>query len=261
MNPVEQEELQASPLLEHLIELRRRVMIIMLAWIAAFVLCYIFVDHIYGFLMQPLAESFADGQHRRLIFTSLPETFFTYVKLAAYAGFFVSFPVIAAQVYAFLAPALYRNEKRAFVPYLIAAPLLFLAGAALAYYYVFPLAWQFFVSFETPAGTLPMPVELEAKVADYLALVLQILLAFGLAFQLPVALTLLARAGIVSSAGLAKARKYALLIIVTASAFLTPPDILSQIALSIPLYLLYELSILSCKIIEKKRLTAETAHA
>lgn len=250
--PDDEPEASRAPLLDHLIEFRRRLMICLLAWVAGFAVSYLFKDQIYGFLIQPLADSFAEGQQRRLIYTSLPETFFTYVKLSLFAGFFLAFPVIAAQLYGFIAPGLYKKERWVLLPYLIISPLLFFAGAALAYYQVFPLAWQFFVSFESPSGALPLPIELEAKVADYLSLVMQLLFAFGLAFQLPVVLTLLARAGLVQAQSLGKGRKYALIAIVTAAAILTPPDVISQIALAIPLYLLYELSILACRLVEEK---------
>lgn len=249
------DEIEASraPLLEHLIEFRRRLVWSLCAWIVASGASYLFVDHIYGFLMQPLADSFGEGQSRRLIYTSLPETFFTYMKLSMFAGFFLSFPVIASQIYGFIAPGLYRKERWVLLPYLVVSPLLFFAGAALAYYQVFPMAWQFFISFESPQGALPMAIELEAKVADYLSLVMQVLIAFGFAFQLPVVLTLMARVGLVKAKSLARARKFALIGVVSAAAVLTPPDVISQIALAIPLYLLYELSIISCRMVETNK--------
>lgn len=246
-----------APLVEHLIELRKRLKIILLAWMAGFLVSYLFKEQVYGFLTQPLANAFENGEGRRLIYTQLTETFFTYVKLSIFAGFFGAFPVIAAQFYGFIAPGLYRNERHVLLPYLFLSPILFFLGAALAYYQVFPLAWKFFIAFESASG-MPLPIELEAKVSDYLTLVMQVLFAFGIAFQLPVVLNLLVRAGLVEIETLVNGRKYALIIIVIAAALLTPPDIISQIALAIPLYLLYEISILSSKWL-KKRTVEENA--
>jgi sec-independent protein translocase protein TatC len=246
-----------APLIEHLIEFRKRLMFAMSAWIIGFAIAYLFKTQSYGFLMQPLVDAYGESgsEGRRLIYTSLPETFFTYVKLSLFTGFALAFPFIAHQFYSFVAPGLYKHEKRVVLPYLILSPLLFFAGMALAYYYVFPLAWKFFIGFEqlTSEGELPLAVVLEAKVSDYLALVMQMLIAFGLAFQLPVVLTLMARAGMVRSATLARTRKFALVGIVTVAAIFTPPDVISQVALAVPLLILYECSIISCKLIEKKQ--------
>lgn len=252
-NP-EEVEFSRAPLLAHLIEFRTRLVRAAMALMAGFAISYYFVDEIYGFLMQPLADSIPAGEHRRLIYTSLPETFLTYIKLSFFAGFFVAFPVIAAQIYGFLAPGLYKHERRALLPYLIFSPLLFLAGAALAYYEVFPLAWKFFLSFESGDAAMPLPIELEAKVSDYLSIVMQLLIAFGLSFQMPVILTLLAQIGMVKTTSLKKGRRYALVIIVIVAAVLTPPDVLSQIALAVPLYILYEISIISCQMTEKRKI-------
>lgn len=254
------EDLRA-PLIEHLVEFRKRLMIVFAAWIIGFVVAYLFKTQTYGFLMQPLVEAYgeAGSEGRRLIYTSLPETFFTYIKLSLFVGFCLAFPIIAQQFYGFVAPGLYKKEKRVVLPYLFLSPVLFFAGMALAYYYVFPLAWKFFVGFEqlNAQGELPMAVVLEAKVSDYLSLVMQLLIAFGLAFQLPVVLTLMARAGLVKSATLAHTRKFALVGIVTVAAIFTPPDVISQVALAVPLLILYELSIVSCRLIEKKQESEE----
>ncbi|MEQ8388000.1 MAG: twin-arginine translocase subunit TatC [Alphaproteobacteria bacterium] len=247
------------PLLDHLIELRNRLMISFAVMLVAFAASYYFAEEIFGFLVQPLAEAL-DGQgQRRLIYTALTEAFFTYLRIAFFAAAFISFPVIASQIWMFVAPGLYKNERRAFLPFLVATPVLFLAGAALAYYGVFPLAWKFFISFETVSGATNLPIVVEPKVNEYLSLVMKLVLAFGLAFQLPVLLTLLVRAGLVSAASLARSRKYAILIIFLVAAILTPPDVISQIGLAIPIILLFELSIWMARAVEKRRRQADEA--
>ncbi len=245
-----------APLLAHLIELRTRLMRVVLAWLLATAACYLVAEDIYQFLLQPLADIFAD-QPRRLIATSLTETFVTYLKLALYGGFFLAFPYIAAELYLFIAPGLYKRERAVLLPYLAAAPLLFFGGAALAYYVVMPKAWAFFVSFESPNMAEGMPLVVEAKVSEYLSLVMQIILAFGLSFQLPIVLTLLVRVGLLTTERLARNRRYMVVILAVVAAFLTPPDIFSQILLLIPLYGLYELSILACRVIERKKIGSE----
>lgn len=249
-----------APLIAHLFELKARLIRALLVWALAAGLCYYFADDIYRFLIAPLAQAFGPDSGRRLIATNLTETFVTYVKIAAYGGLFLGFPIIAAQVYLFIAPGLYKHERRVVAPYLIVAPLLFLAGAAFAYYLVMPKAWQFFVSFEMPADEGALPLVVEAKISEYLALVLQIVLAFGLSFQLPVLLTLLVRVGLLSVRTMAKGRRYAVVILLGIAAVITPPDILSQILLFIPLYALYELSILIAKSIEARRALPEELH-
>jgi sec-independent protein translocase protein TatC len=261
-NP-EKDEFEASraPLLEHLLELRSRLIWSLVVFAGAFVLCYFFAKDIYSFLAQPLLDAF--GEHgeegRRLIFTALQETFFTYVRLAAFGALCLSFPFLASQVWLFVAPGLYRHERAAFLPFLVATPLLFAAGAALAYYVVIPLAIDFFLGFEAPGGEDQLAIQLEAKVSEYLGLIMTLMFAFGVGFLLPVLLTLLGRAGLVSAAALRRQRRFAIVGIFAAAMFLTPPDPLSQIGLALPLLLLYEISIWSVALIERKRAAREAA--
>ncbi len=242
------------PLLEHLIELRKRLLISLVAFFVVFVACYFVSRQIYGFLVEPLArvmEKHGDV-HRHMIYTSLTEAFWTYVRVAAFAAAFFCFPIWAGQIWAFVAPGLYKHERRAFAPFLVATPVLFVAGAALLYYIVLPMAWNFFLSFESlGADTGGLPIELQAKVGEYLSLVMHLVFAFGLAFQMPVALTLLTRVGIISSTDLVEKRRYAIVGVFIAAAVLTPPDIISQLSLAVPMLLLYELSILSARWIER----------
>jgi sec-independent protein translocase protein TatC len=241
------------PLLDHLIELRRRLLWSAAAFIVAFGISYYFSAAIYGFLAQPLVDilQHQSGTPRRLIFTQLYEVFFTYIKVAFFGGAFIAFPVISTQLWLFVAPGLYKSEKKAFLPFLAATPILFVMGAALAYYFVFPFAWSFFISFESPAGSA-VPIQLEAKVSEYLDLVMKLIFAFGITFELPVALTLLAKVGIISSAGLKKYRRYAYVGMFVVAAILAPPDIITQTGLAIPLILLYEISILTAGWVETK---------
>ena len=245
-------ELPTQPLLEHLHELKKRLIYCLLAFFVTSGVSYYFAAEIYGFLVQPLADAFPSPEHRRLIYTGLTEAFMTYLKLAVFAGFFLSFPVIATQLYLFLAPGLYKKERRALVPYLVAAPSLFIAGAAFVYYLIFPAAWRFFLGFESAGLNGGLPIQLEAKVSDYLSLAMHLMMAFGLSFQLPVVLILLVRSGMVALDTLKRGRRYAIVLIVTVAAFITPPDIFSQIALSVPLYILYEISILLCRNVNKE---------
>lgn len=235
------------PLIDHLMELRTRLLWSVGAFIIAFAVCYYFSTQIYGFLARPLANILFEqgGGDRRMIFTALYEAFFTYLKVAFFGATFFSFPIWATQLWLFVAPGLYRSEKRAVLPFLMASPFLFLLGAALAYYFIFPLAWHFFISFETPAGAGSVPIQLEAKVSEYLSLVMHMILAFGIAFQMPVLLTLLCKVGILNVDSLRKGRRYAIVGMFVLAAIITPPDVISQIGLAVPLILLYEISILA----------------
>ena len=238
-----------APLLDHLIELRTRLMRSVVALVIAFGMCLYYADPILGFLVQPLRDAFPEGEGQ-LIFTKLPEVFFVELKVALFAGFMVSFPIIANQLWAFVAPGLYANEKKAFLPFLIATPVLFIGGAALAYYVVMPTAFLFFLGYGGETGGLD--IKALPAAGDYLNLVMQFILAFGLTFLLPVLLMLLHRAGIVSRAQLAGARRYVIVAVVALAAIVTPPDPGSQVILAIPLLVLFEGSLLLMRLQEKK---------
>ena len=251
------EDIEASkaPLISHLIELRDRLKWAVLFFFLAFCFCYYFANVIYDFLVDPLYKIYLKNgvENPRMIYTALTEAFFTYLKVSFYGALFISFPILAMQIYKFAAPGLYKNEKKAFLPFLIATPILFGLGAALVYYFIFPLAWNFFLGFQTSTAEVGMAIELEAKVNEYLSLVLKLMFAFGLAFQIPVALTLLARAGLVNSSQLKKRRKYAIVIAFVVAAILTPPDLISQIGLGIPIIILFEISIYLAVIFENRK--------
>jgi sec-independent protein translocase protein TatC len=206
---------------------------------------------IYAFLVKPLAHVL-EGENRRLIYTGLGEAFITYLKLACFAGGFLSFPVIASQLWLFIAPGLYKNEKYVFLPFLIATPALFLIGAAFVYYLVIPVAWKFFAGFESLTPASGLPIQLEARVSEYLSLIMTLIFAFGFCFQMPVLLTLLGRVGIISSTWLAEKRRYMIVAIFIVAAVVTPPDILSQFMLAVPMMALYEISVILVRMGEKK---------
>jgi len=248
------EKVNQTSFVGHLTELRSRLVKSIIYLFIFFVICYFFAENIYGFLVEPYAEAVKDDEvNRRFIFTALQETFVTYLKVSFFAAMFISSPIILTQIWKFIAPGLYKNEKRALVPYLIATPTLFLLGGMLVYYLVMPLMIKFFLSFETSAQINSLSIQLEPKVNEYLSLIMRLIFAFGISFQLPVLLSLLARVGFIDSEYLQKRRKYVIVIIFAVAAILTPPDPVTQIGLGIPLLILYELSILSVKIIEKKK--------
>ena len=247
-------------LIEHLTELRKRLLFAAIGFVVMFLICFYFANPFFNFLVAPLAEVWEGDPNRRLIFTAMHEKFFTNIKVAFFAAAFISFPVFASQVWMFVAPGLYKNEKGAFLPFLIATPFLFFGGGAFVYYFVMPVAWEFFTGFEQLAvGPGELSIELEPKVNEYLSLVMRLIFAFGLSFELPVVISLLARVGMVTPDGLRKKRRYAIVSAFIAAAVLTPPDPLSQLALAIPIIILYEVSIYCATLIwrSKDRAAAE----
>ena len=238
--------------ISHLTELRKRLIHSFVFLFFFFIVCYFFSEYLYGFLVEPFAKAVKEnGLERRLIFTALQETFLTYIKVAFFSAFFITCPYILIQVWKFIAPGLYKHEKLAIIPYLILTPILFFLGGLLVYYLIMPLAIKFFLSFENSGLSTGLPIQLEAKVNEYLSLIMKLIFAFGISFQLPVVLSLLARVGLIDSKFLKTRRKYVVVIIFAAAAILTPPDPITQIGLAIPLLILYELSIFSVNIIEK----------
>ena len=248
------------PLLDHLSELRRRLLWSALAFLGAFLISYYFSSEIYRFLAQPLVQLLKErGQKPELVYTALYEAFFTYVKVAIFSAAFFSFPVIASQIWLFIAPGLYRSEKRALLPFLVATPVLFFAGGALAYYVIFPNAWRFFLSFQMTGQNGGLQIDVLPRVSEYLNLVMKLIFAFGLCFELPVLLTILGRVGIVTAAGLKKYRRYAYVGCFIVAAILTPPDVFTMTGLALPLVALFEISIFAVKIVEPKSGTISDA--
>lgn len=250
-----------APLFDHLVELRKRLIYSVAAFFVCFVICFIFAEQIYGFLTQPLAAALQGQPNDHLIYTALYETFFTYVKVGMFGGICLSFPFIAAQIWMFVAPGLYKNERNAFLPFLLATPVLFIIGASFVFYVMLPYAIKFFVGFETQGSVGTLGIQLQAKVSEYLDFVMTLIFAFGLCFQMPVLLSLLGRVGIVSSEMLRKFRRYAIVAVFALAAVVTPPDAFSQISLAIPLIGLYEISIWLVRLIEKKRAKEDAARA
>ncbi len=242
------------PLLDHLVELRSRLVWSVASIIVLFIAIFPFAEYVYQFLVQPLADVFDEmGGQRRLIFTALHEAFFTYIKLSLITALFVAFPFISMQFWMFVAPGLYKHEKSALAPFLVATPILFFMGGAMVYYIVMPWAYEFLLNFELQGGEGTLPIVSEPKVNEYLSLSINLIFAFGICFELPVVLSLLGRIGIINSQGMKEKRKYAILIAFIVAAVITPPDVISQVMLASVLICLYEVSIFSVRLIEKKR--------
>jgi sec-independent protein translocase protein TatC len=259
----EEDELESSkaPLLEHLVELRTRLVYSLWAFFLAFVVCFFFSKNIYAFLTQPLANALAGQADRRMIFTALYEAFFTQVKVAMWGALCLAFPFMAYQLWLFIAPGLYRQERKAFLPFLFFTPVMFILGGSFVYYLMLPRAIQFFLGYESHGGDGTIPIELQARVGEYLDFVTTLIFAFGFCFEMPVLLALLGRVGIVTSKGLAGVRRYAIVGVFAVAAVVTPPDVFSQLSLAFPLIALYEVSILVVKLIENKRAKKEAEEA
>lgn len=248
-----QQDIDASkaPLMDHLIELRQRLIYSVVAFFLMFLVCFAFAKHIYNILLQPFV-GVVGVENAKTIYTHLLEKFFVDIKVAMFGAAFLAFPVVAVQIYKFVAPGLYKNERAAFRPYLVATPLLFMLGAAIVYFIAMPLLVRFSVGFEQTGVPGQAEISLLPKVDEYLSLIMTLILGFGFCFQLPVVLTLLARAGVVTSDGLVNARRYAVLGIFTAAAILTPPDAISMIIMGLPTWALYEASIIAVRHVEKR---------
>ncbi len=251
---LQKEELKETTLKEHYLELRLRILISLISFIVAVCIAFAFAEEIYTFLAKPLLIIMNNSNElvsHKLIFTHLSEVFFTYCKLSLFAGFIIAFPIIISQIYFFISPGLYKNEKKIAILYIVTAPILFIIGSLIAYYFVMPMVFKFFLSFEKLSYSDALPIILEAKINEYLDLVIELIIGFGIAFQLPIILTLLTRLGLITTKMLTQYRRHSIVLIFIIAAILTPPDVISQIILAIPLLMLYEIAVLACRRIEK----------